>query len=322
MLPSASPIGFGAAGLGNLFGEMTPETAWDLCEEAWQAEMRYFDTAPHYGLGLSEQRLGAYLCTRPREEYVLSTKVGRILEPVPNPSGELDLANDFHVPANYRRREDFSRSGIERSIAESLERLGLDHVDLLYLHDPDKAAIGMRAALEQGLAALQGLKDQGVVGAIGIGSMSTEALAAGIEMADLDVLMVAGRYTLLEQPGAGLLDRCAELGVRAVVASVFNSGLLASPTPRADARYEYQQVPRDIYRRTLEIAGVCSSYGVELPAAALQFPLRHPAVAALVTGINSRGQCAQNVARARAPIPEELWHDLEQLGVKAPGGIP
>lgn len=314
-----APIGFGAAGLGNLFGEMDPARAHELCEEAWASGMRYFDTAPHYGLGLSESRLGEFLQTRPRQEYLLSTKVGRLLEPVANPSGELDLDNDFHVPADFARRWDFTAGGIERSITDSLTRTGLESIDIAYLHDPDKADIGMRAALTQGLAALQDLKDQGMVRAIGIGSMATEAFEMALGIAPMDVVMVAGRYTLLEQPAARALDACARAGTNVVIASVFNSGLLARNDPQAGGRYEYGAVPEAILARAQEAARICQDHDVDLPAAALQFPLRHPAVVSVITGVNSPGQAEQNVQRAKEPIPEELWDDLAAAGI-IPGG--
>lgn len=315
MLEFQHKIGFGGAGLGNLLRPMEPETAWQLCDEAWENGIRYFDTAPHYGLGLSEIRLGDFLRTRKRTEYRISTKVGRVLEPVDNPRGLLDLGADFHVRADYRRRPDYTPEGVNRSITDSLERMGLDHVDIAFVHDPEKANIGMHAALEQGISALDRLKDQGTIGSVGVGSMSAEALEAALEIGGIDTLMVAGRYTLLEQPALEVLDRAARTGVEVVFASVFNSGLLARPTPSPNDRYEYATVPHEVFERAVELARICSRYDVELPAAALQFPLRHPAGSALIAGIDAPGQCIENIARLNAPIPEELWAELQYLGL-------
>ncbi|MPV48496.1 aldo/keto reductase [Pseudactinotalea sp. HY160] len=309
-------LGFGAAGFGNLFAERSEEQVRQIAEAAWDAGMRYFDTAPHYGLGLSERRLGAFLATKPREEFVLSTKVGRLLTPVSNPTGALDLANDFHVPADHERVQDYTAGGIRRSIEDSLERLGLDRIDIAYLHDPDKAEIGLDAALDQALPALEQLRDEGIVEAVGVGSMSTAAMVAAVRRADLDVLMCAGRYTLLEQGAAAeLLPLCLERDVRVVTASIFNSGLLARATPSRSGRYEYGAVPPELYERAVAIAAVCARHGVELPTAALQYTLRHPAVAAVVVGISRLEQVAQNNERMAVPVPDRLWSDLAAEGL-------
>jgi D-threo-aldose 1-dehydrogenase len=192
------PLGFGGANVGNLWSAMSDDEAWALLEAAWDGGIRYFDTAPHYGLGLSERRLGAFLATKPREEFVLSTKVGRLLRPSPSTAHLLDDANNFVVPADLRRVWDFSRDGVRRSVEESLQRLGLDAVDVLYLHDPEE--FGLDAALASGIPAAVELREEGAVTAVGVGSKSTAALAAAVRTGALDLLMVAGRLTLLEQP--------------------------------------------------------------------------------------------------------------------------
>src|SRR5699024_4205998 len=185
---------------------------------------------------------------KPREEFVLSTKVGRLLDPVDNPSGDLDLANDFHVPADRVRTQDYTEAGIRRSISDSLDRLGLDRIDIAYLHDPDKAEIGVSAALAQALPALERVRAEGLVEAVGVGSMSTPAMVEAVRRADLDVLMCAGRYTLLEQGAAReLLPLCVERDVALVTASIFNSGLLARARPSPEGRYEYGRVPAELY---------------------------------------------------------------------------
>ncbi len=309
-------LGFGAAGFGNLFAERSDEEVHAIAEAAWDAGIRYFDTAPHYGLGLSERRLGEFLATKPREEFVLSTKVGRLLDPVDNPSGDLDLANDFHVPADRVRTQDYTEAGIRRSISDSLDRLGLDRIDIAYLHDPDKAEIGVSAALDQALPALERVRAEGLVEAVGVGSMSTPAMVEAVRRADLDVLMCAGRYTLLEQGAAReLLPLCVERDVAVVTASIFNSGLLARARPSPEGRYEYGRVPAELYERAVAIADVCERHGVELPTAALQYTLRHPAVASVVVGISRLEQVEQNAARMAQDVPEALWSDLEAEGL-------
>lgn len=307
-------LGYGAANLGNLFRPLSDDEAWAILDAAWDAGIRYFDTAPHYGLGLSETRLGAFLRTKPRDEFVVSTKVGRLLRPNPDADGGLDLDNDFHVPATLRREWDFSASGIAASHAESLERLGLDRIDVLYLHDPERHDLAL--ALAEALPALEALRSEGLVAGIGVGSMVTTALAASVRSADLDLVMIAGRYTLLEQPAAeDVLPACRATGTGVVAASVFNSGLLASSTPRRDGRYEYGGVPDDVWERVSGIAEVCAALGVPLPAAAVQFPLRDTVVRSVVVGGSRPEQVRQNAELARAPIPDELWARLRDRGL-------
>jgi D-threo-aldose 1-dehydrogenase len=225
------PLGLGAANLGNLFHAMTDEQAVAILEAAWQGGIRYFDTAPHYGLGLSERRLGAFLATKPRSEFVLSTKVGRRLVASPATAHRLDDANDFMVPAVTKREWDFSADGIRRGLEESLERLSLDSVDVLYLHDPEE--YDLDAALRTGLPALAALRDEGMVTAIGVGSKQTKPLLAAVRKEPMDLVMVAGRYTLLEQPAREeLIPECRRRGLGVVAAAVFNSGSWLHLGPR------------------------------------------------------------------------------------------
>lgn len=297
-------LGFGAAGIGNLYRAMPDTQAAATVNAAWDSGDRYFDTAPHYGLGLSERRLGAVLREKPRDEFTVSTKVGRLL--VPHPAGA-DVKDDeeFDVPATSKRQWDFSEAGIRRSIEESLERLGLDHVDIAYLHDPD--VHNLAAGIGQALPALEKLRADGVVKAIGVGTNSAEAALECVEAADLDLVMLAGRYTLLEQPGVPLLDRCAARGTGVVNVGVFNSGLLARREVPEDAHYNYARAPRSLVERARALAGVCRDFGVELPTAALQFSLRHPAVVNVTVGASSPEQVADNAARMKEDVPEELW---------------
>ncbi|GAB3596127.1 aldo/keto reductase [Microbacterium tumbae] len=307
-------LGYGAANVGNLFRALTDDEAWAVLEAAWDAGIRSYDTAPHYGLGLSERRLGAFLRTKPRDEYVLSTKAGRLLRPNPDYDGGLDTANDFHVPDDLRRVWDFSDAGIRTSLDESRERLGIERIDLLYLHDPERHDLDL--ALAEAFPALERLRSEGEVAQIGIGSMTSDALARAVRAADLDTIMVAGRYTLLEQPAAAdVLPACAETGTRIVAASVFNSGLLAQSEPRRDGRYEYGQLPDELWDRLVRIADVCRAHDVPLPAAAIRFPLRADAVRAVVVGGSRPAQLRQNAEYAALPIPDGLWDELAAEGL-------
>lgn len=312
---SVPALGYGAANVGNLFRPLTDDEAWAVLEAAWDAGIRHYDTAPHYGLGLSERRLGAFLSTKPRDEYFLSTKVGRLLRPNPeHESGGLDTDNDFHVPDDLRRVWDFSDAGIRASLDESRERLGIDRIDLLYLHDPERHDLDR--ALAEALPALERLRADGDVGRIGIGSMVSDALSASVRAADLDLVMVAGRYTLLEQPAAAdVIPACREHGTGIVAASVFNSGLLAQDEPRRDGRYEYGQLPDELWHRLVRIHAVCADHGVPLPAAAIQFPLQSDVVRAVVVGGSRPAQLAQNAELAALEIPAELWQNLASEGL-------
>jgi D-threo-aldose 1-dehydrogenase len=218
------------------------------------------------------------------------------------------------VPAATRREWDFSAAGIRRGLEESLQRLGLDSVDVLYLHDPEECDLD--AALRTGLPALAALRDEGVVTAIGVGSKQTAALLAAVRGGGIDLVMVAGRYTLLEQPAREeLIPACRERGVGVVAAAVFNSGLLATPRPTADARYEYRPAPAEMLRRVRRIERVCAEFGVDLPAAALQYPLRDESVCAVVAGAATAGQVRENVRRLGSEIPDRLWERLGALGL-------
>ena len=309
-------LGYGAANVGNLYRAITDEEARQVLETAWDCGIRYFDTAPHYGLGLSERRLGAFLATKPREEFTISTKVGRLLRPRPDGAGRLDDENDFAVPADHERAWDFTADGVRRSLEESLDRLGLDSVDIVYLHDPER--FDLRRGVDEGLPALAKLREEGLVRAVGVGSMSTDALLATVRSGVLDLLMVAGRFTLADQSAADeVLPECDAQGVGIVGAAVFNSGLLASVSPSADSRFDYAPVPADLLSRVRRIADVCGEYGVPLPAAALQYPLQHPAVRSVVVGGASPDQVRQNAQNLVVDVPAELWWRLRDDGLVA-----
>jgi len=300
--------------VGNLYRAMTDAQAEALLQTAWDCGMRYFDTAPHYGLGLSERRLGRFLAGRPRGDYTVSTKVGRLLRPTPQRAGTLDTAHDFVVPADHERVWDFSAAGVRRSLEGSLQRLGLDRVDVVYLHDPEED--DLTSALAAGVPAVVELREQGLVDAVGVGSKSTAALLAAARNGAMDLLMVAGRYTLAEQPAlAELLPLCRADGIGVVVASVFNTGLLAGPRPTARGRYDYSAVPPATLARVRKIAAACAELDVELPQAALAYPLREPSVRTVVVGAATPEQVRQNADRMARPVPEELWHRLQERGL-------
>ncbi|MEU8165159.1 aldo/keto reductase [Micromonospora sp. NPDC049004] len=305
-------LGFGAAQGGNLYRGTSDDEFAAAVDAAWAAGIRYFDTAPHYGLGLSERRLGAALRSRPRDEYVVSTKVGRLLVPSPETAGERD-SEGFDVPADLRRVWDFSRDGVRRSLEASLERTGLDRVDVVYLHDPDEH---WEQAATEAVPALVELRDQGVIGAIGAGMNQSAMLARFVQETDIDVVMCAGRYTLLEQGALDdLLPAAQARGVGVVIAGVYNSGLLARDQPPADAVYNYQQAPPELIERARRIAAVCQAYGVTLPQAALAFVRRHPAVVSTVVGVRDAAQVTETLRRSDADVPEQLWAALRDAGL-------
>ena len=305
-------VGLGAAQFGNLNRETTDEASVDAVRAAWSRGIRYFDTAPHYGIGLSERRLGAALLEFPRDQYVLSSKVGRALVPTPERAGEMD-GHGFVTPAVFRREWDFSRDGIRRSVDESLERLGLDYLDIAYLHDPDSHWV---EASTGGMDALIELRDQGIVRAIGAGMNQSAMLADFVRQCDVDVVMLAGRYTLLDTSAADdLLPLALERGVGVVAAAVYNSGLLSRAVVPADAKYDYRQAPPELLDRARSIAGVCERHGVTLPDAAVQFPLRHPAVVSVVVGTRTAEQVHSSVNRYESPIPDALWEELRGSGL-------
>ena len=307
-------LSLGGSQLGNLYRAIDDDEAGATVDAAWDGDIRYFDTAPHYGLGLSERRLGAALAGRPRNEYVLSTKVGRRLEPRTH-AGQLD-DEGFEVTATHRRVWDFSRDGVRRSLEESLQRLGVDAVDIVYVHDPDAHR---REVLESAYPALEELRGEGVVGAIGAGMNQTAMLVDFARHTDMDVLMLAGRYTLLEQTALDeLLPVCERRGIGIVAAGVFNSGLLARRSPADAAKYDYAAAPQALVLRARRMAEICERHGTSLPAAALAFPLGHPAVVSVCVGARSPAQIERNVGLYRSGVPAGVWTDLKEQGLLRP----
>ncbi|MDH2393796.1 aldo/keto reductase [Streptomyces sp. HNM0663] len=312
---SVTALGFGAAAVAGLYEDVGEDEAAAAVEAAWEAGIRYFDTAPHYGLGLSERRLGAVLRTRPRDSFTLSTKVGRVL--IPHDGVGDDRANGFAVPATHRRRWDFSADGVRRSLEDSLTRLGLDRVDLVLLHDPDDHE---EQAFREAYPALEELRSQGVIRAIGAGMNQSRMLARFLTETDVDAVLCAGRYTLLDQGALdALLPAAAATGKSVIIGGVFNSGLLADPT--SGATYDYAAVPEDLLQRAVRMRDITESHGVPLRAAALRFPFGHPAVASVLVGARSASQVRDAAEQFRGPMAAAMWEGLRAQGL-LPGGVP
>ena len=309
-------VGFGGASAGNLYRETSDAEAAAAVRAAWDGGIRYFDTAPHYGLGLSESRLGDALRARPRPEYVLSTKVGRVLEDNPAPAGSDLTVGGFAVPDRLRRRYDYSAAGVRRSLEDSLTRLGLDRVDIVYVHDPDDY---VDEAIAGAIPELVRMREEGIIGAAGVGMNQWQAPLRMVRETDLDVIMLAGRWTLLDRSGAPLLAECADRGVSVVAAAPFNSGLLAQPWPPDGAHFNYGPAGPDLLERARDLARMCTEHGVDLPTVAVQFPLRHPAVVSVVTGMRTAEQARTALTRRTTPVPGDLWAALES---RASGAAP
>jgi D-threo-aldose 1-dehydrogenase len=304
-LPS---LGFGGSAIGNLFRATSDEDAARTIEAAWDAGIRYFDTAPHYGLGLSERRLGEALRAHPRTEYVVSTKVGRLLVPAGLVAGRDD--EGFDVAATHHRVRDYSADGVRRSIDASLERLGLDRIDLVLIHDPDDDA---DEAIEQAAPALSALRSEGTIRSYGAGMNQSALLTRFVGETDADVVMIAGRYSLLDQTAArDLLPAALRRGVGVINAGVFNSGLLALPLPRPDATYDYRPASTALVERAHHLARVCQQFAVDLPTVALAFAARHAAIASVVVGFRSPEEVVDAVSRRAQPVPDGIWEALRQ----------
>jgi D-threo-aldose 1-dehydrogenase len=308
---SLTGLGFGASVIGNLYQVTPVQDATAAVDAAWEAGIRYFDTAPHYGLGLSERRLGAALRGRPRDEYVISSKVGRLLVPNEEPRG-VDTEG-FVVRDDLRRQWDFSRDGVLRSIEDSLERTGLDRLDIVYLHDPDDH---WRQAAEEAMPTLAELRDQGVIGAIGAGMNQSALLARFLRETAADVVMLAGRYTLLDQSALDdVLPAARELGKSVVAAGVFNSGLLSLDRPVEGLKYDYQNAPPDLIARARAIAQVCEAHGTTLPAAAIAFAWTCPSIINVTLGMRTPEQVVRNVKLQDQRVPDGLWQELRAQGL-------
>ena len=321
---SFTELGFGSAPIGNLFTAISDEAAEAVLEAAWAGGVRYFDTAPLYGLGLSETRLNRLLRGKPRDAYVLSTKGGRLLKAVP-PDQRDGVGKWVEVPS---RREvyDYGYDATMRSLEFSLERLGLDRIDILFVHDLDLFNHGSPSALQArldefmagGYRALVALRDQGVIRAFGGGINEWQPCQWLLERGDFDLFLLAGRYTLLEQEAqASFLPLCQKRGVGIVVGGPYNSGILATG-PRPGAHYNYSEAPDWVMTKAARLQEVCAAHGVRLVDAAFQFPLRHPAVVSVIPGGQGLAEMASNLQAATAKIPKALWQDLEAQGLVLP----
>lgn len=313
-------LGLGGAPLGNLYQAVNEDEAAKVVDAAWRRGIRYFDTAPLYGSGLSEKRMGRALAGRRRQDYVLSSKVGWLLEP----DAGVRQDGPYVGLDGSRRRCDYSRDGTLRSLEASLQRLGLDRIDIAYIHDLDTACHG--DALEERYAevmrgaypVLAELREQGVIGAIGLGVNEWEVCARTLADADPDCFLLAGRYSLLDQSAlTSFLPDCARRGVGIVIGGAFNSGILATGAVPG-ARYDYQPAPAEIMQRTERLDAVCRRHGVPLAAAALQFPSFHPAVVSVLPGARNAAEIATNLDLFERPIPVALWSDLKAEGLLPP----
>jgi D-threo-aldose 1-dehydrogenase len=312
---AVSRLGFGSASIGNLYAPVSDAQATATTHAALDAGLRYLDTAPHYGAGLAESRLGAALAGRERASFTISTKVGRLLRP---PRADEQIADYDFPEAPVRVRDwDFSAAGVRSSLASSLERLGLDRVDIALLHDPDEHEFAVHHTAYPALAEL---RTAGVLGAIGAGMNQTAMLTRLVRDLDLDVVLCAGRYTLLDPSAAReLLPTCAARGTSVVIGGVYNSGLLADP--RHNARYDYRAAPAELVARTRAIDAVCARHGVPLRTAALRFPFGHPAVASVLVGCRSVAEVEDNVRCFRHPVPGALWAELRRRDL-IPADVP
>jgi D-threo-aldose 1-dehydrogenase len=309
-------LGLGCATLGGTRIPVTRQEAEAIVRAAWDAGVRYIDAAPYYGFGQAERAVGDALRDEPRDEWVLSTKVGRLLRPFPEAPPEPGRRHPLPFGVAY----DYSYDGIMRSHEDSLQRLGLARIDMLYLHDIGRYQHGdahpglMRTLRDSGYRALETLKSSGAVRAFGIGVNEREVLLEAMEWGEWDAFLLAGRYTLLEQaPLDDLLPKCLERGTSIVVGGPLNSGILAGRDT-----WNYRAAPPEIVERVNALRAVCDSHGVPLAAAALQFPLAHPAVAAIIPGPRTADEFRTNLGLLQQPIPPALWDDLRQTGLLHP----
>jgi D-threo-aldose 1-dehydrogenase len=307
---SLTEIGFGASAIAGLYRAVSRDAAEETLTTAWEAGIRYFDTAPFYGFGLSERRLGDFLRDKPRESYVLSSKVGRLLHPAPDHEVP---DHGFVDPLPFRPDYDYTYDGVMRSLESSLARLGLNRIDILYVHDIGAYTHGpeadrhLRDLLSGGIRALDELRTEGAIRAFGLGVNEVEICLEVLKEVDLDCLLLANRYTLLDRTaGMELIPECSRRGVSLVIGGVFNSGILATgPVP--GAHYEYGPAPQEILDRVASLERIASSHGVSLAAAALQFPLRNPAVSSVLIGTAKPESLIRNLRLLEQPIRPQVW---------------
>ncbi|MDQ0511548.1 aldo/keto reductase [Ancylobacter amanitiformis] len=313
---AVTAMGLGCAQMGSLYRVTRYAESASAFQAAWDAGIRYYDTAPFYGFTRSELRLGTMLTEHPRASYAISTKVGRVMTPDPSVGA---LEDGYAEPLPFRPVFDYTHDGILRSFEASQKRLGILAPDMLYVHDIGRVTHGERHAhywsqLTQGggFRALTGLREQGAIKAFGLGVNECEIIAEAIEVADLDICMLAGRYTLLEQASLSFMDACAARGIGIVMAGAFNSGILAGSN-----KFNYGDAPADIVARVEALRAACAVEGVTLQAAALQFPLAHPAALTVVSGARNGEQITANIGWFEEPIPATFWTRLKERGLIA-----
>lgn len=311
-------FGFGTAPVGNIFREIDEPTSDAMYQAAWEAGVRYYDTAPMYGHGLSELRTGQSLRWKDRDDYVLSSKVGRLLQPAPR--GTIDFAPWVNA-APFQMQFDYSYDGTMRSVEDSLQRMALERIDICFIHDIDVFTRGANQpevfaqAMHGCYRALDRLRGEGVVKAIGVGVNEWEVCHAALQARDFDCFLLAGRYTLLEQDALdAFLPLCEARGAAVVVGGGFNSGILATGA-RPGAKYNYAPAPEVIMAKVAAIEAVCADHAVPLPAAALQFVVAHPAIPSFIAGTRTVDQLTQNLAWFSHPIPAAFWADLKAKGL-------
>ena len=318
---SFTELGFGTAPLGNLYRAVSEQAAQATLATAWNQGIRYFDTAPFYGLGLSETRLNQFLRDKKRDSYVLSTKVGRLLE-VCDPTWRAGIGKFFNTP-NRREIFDYSYDGVMRSLEFSLERLGVDRLDIVFAHDIDVFTHKTEAArdgylnifMQGGYKALRKLRDEKVIKAFGAGVNEWQVCETLARAGEFDVFLLAGRYTLLEQEALNsFLPLCEQRGIGIVVGGPYNSGILASG-PKKGAFYNYDPAPKQILEHVTKIEAACRTHKVKLAEAALRFPLKHPSVVSVIAGMISPQQVVLNVNTLRAKLPKALWLELKASGL-------
>ncbi len=316
---SIDTLGFGCAPLGNLYKAISDDEAMSVLQSAWDAGFRYFDTAPHYGQGLSERRTGNLLRPLHGDGYILSTKVGRLLTPAPYAKER----HGFVSPMPFDIKYDYSYDGVMRSYEDSILRLGLERIDVLYMHDigadthGDANATHFPIAMEGGYRAMSELKSQGLVKAIGLGVNEYQVCEQALEYGDWDCFLLAGRYTLLEQESLkSFLPKCEQRNCSIIIGGPYNSGILATGS-KGNPYYNYEPANTDILQRVSKIEQVCEEFEVSLASAALQFPLAHPAVVSVIPGLGSAKRIQQTIELFNATIPTEFWQRLKDRGLLA-----
>ncbi|ASG68765.1 pyridoxal 4-dehydrogenase [Francisella halioticida] len=313
---TVSEIGFGGAPIGNLYTSVSNDQVTSVIDSAWEQGVRYFDTAPQYGHGLSEHRLGYNLYKYPRDEFVLSTKVGKVLTPA---RGNFKTDEEWFVnPLPNEIHYDYSYTGFMRSIEGSLQRLGVNYLDIVHIHDLDRIVLGsdferqFAITMRSGYKALEELKNQGIIKAISLGVKQWQVCDQALQQADFDCFMLQGSYTLLDQSAKEFLNTCFQKQIAVLQARPFESGILATGIHK-DMKYNYISPDENIQKKVMEIQKLCTKYNLAINAVALAFPLRHPSMASVVTGMRQSSELRNNIEAYQKLIPIGLWQDLNEI---------